>query len=109
MKRSSNTEKKLRLNTAFELLKLGYTSADAAVALTKKFGLSHRQAYRYLKEAQGIDGPVMVTSPSIPITIKMPEDVVLQLRSHAQNSGIAIGEIVAHAIVSLLDQLHGHG
>ena len=109
MTRSSNTEKTLRLNAAFELLTQGYTLADAAEVLTLKFGLSRRQAYRYLQEAQGIDGPVLVTSPSIPITIKIPEDVVIQLRSQAQTSGMTIGEIVAHAIVSFLDKLHRHG
>lgn len=48
-------------------------------------------------------------SPSIPITIKIPADVVKRLRSHAQTSGMTIGEIVGHAIVSFLDKLHRHG
>jgi predicted DNA-binding transcriptional regulator YafY len=109
MTRSSNTEKSLRLNAAFDLLAQGYTLADAADALTKKFGLSRRQAYRYLQEAQEIEGPVLVVSPSIPITIKMPEDVVIRLRSHAPTSGMTIGEIVALAIVRFLDKLHRHG
>ena len=47
--------------------------------------------------------------PSVPITLKMPEDVVKRLRSHAQASGMAIGEIVAHAVASFLDKLHRHG
>jgi predicted DNA-binding transcriptional regulator YafY len=109
MVRSSNTEKTLRLNAAFDLLAQGYTLADAAEALTKTFGLSRRQAYRYLQDAQEMDGPALAVQPSIPITIKMPEDVVKRLRSHAQASGIAIGEIVARAIVSFLDKLHRHG
>lgn len=108
MTRSSNTEKALRLNAAFDMLAQGYTLANAAEALTQKFGLSRRQAYRYLLEAQGINGPVLVTSPSIPITIKMPEDVVIQLWTYAQTSGLTMGEIVAHAIVSFLDKLHRH-
>ena len=87
----------------------GKPLAEAAEALTRKFGLSRRQAYRYLQEAQEIDAPVLVASPSIPITIKIPADVVKRLRSHAQTSGMTIGEIVAHAIVSFLDKLHRHG
>ena len=109
MTRSSNTDKTHRLNAAFHLLAQGYTLAEAAGALTQQFGLSRRQAYRYLQEAQQIDTPALVTSPSIPITIKIPADVVKRLRSHAQTSGMAIGEIVAHAIVSFLDKLHRHG
>jgi NRPS condensation-like uncharacterized protein len=51
----------------------------------------------------------LVASPSIPITIKIPADVVKRLRSHAQANGMTIGEIVAQAIVSFLDKLHRHG
>ena len=109
MTRSSNTDKTHRLNAAFNWLAQGYTLAEAAEALTQQFGLSRRQAYRYLQEAQQIDAPVSVTSPCIPITIKIPEDVVSRLRSHAQTSGMTIGEIVAQAIVSFLDKLHRHG
>jgi LDH2 family malate/lactate/ureidoglycolate dehydrogenase len=42
-------------------------------------------------------------------TIKIPADIVKRLRSHAQASGMTIGEIVAQAIVSFLDKLHRHG
>ena len=52
MARSSNTEKTKRLNAAFDLLAQGYALADAAEALAQKFGLSRRQAYRYLQDAQ---------------------------------------------------------
>jgi predicted DNA-binding transcriptional regulator YafY len=83
--------------------------AEAAEALAHQFGLSRRQAYRYLQDAQEIDAPVLVASPSVPITIKIPEDVVIRLRSHAQTSGMAIGELVAQAIISFLDKLHRHG
>ena len=56
MARSSNTEKTKRLNAAFDLLAQGYALADAAEALAQKFGLSRRQAYRYLQDAQEMDG-----------------------------------------------------
>lgn len=109
MTRSSNTERAQRLNAAFDLLARGYTLADAAAALIQQFGLSRRQAYRYLQEAQGIDGPLPISSPTVPITIKIPKDVVTQLRSYAQTSGMTIGEIVARAVLSFLDQLRRHG
>jgi predicted DNA-binding transcriptional regulator YafY len=109
MARSSNPERAQRLNAAFDLLTRGYALADAAAALTQEFGLSRRQAYRYLQEAQGIDGPVPVSSPTVPITIKVPEDVVIQLRAYAQSSGLTIGDIVARAVLSFLDKLRRHG
>ena len=109
MTRSSNTDKTLRLNAAFNLLAKGYTLAEAAETLTQQFGLSRRQAYRYLQDAQEIDTPVLVASPSIPITIKITADVVQRLRSYAKTSGMTIGEIVAQAVVNFLDKLHRHG
>ena len=109
MTRSSNTDKTHRLNAAFNLLAQGRSLAEAADALTRQFGLSRRQAYRYLREASEIEAPVLVASPSIPITVKIPADVVNRLRSHAQTSGMTIGEIVAQAVVSFLDKLHRHG
>ena len=57
----------------------------------------------------GRAGLALAVQPSVPITLKMPEDVVKRLRSHAQASGMAIGEIVAHAVASFLDKLHRHG
>lgn len=109
MVRSTNPERAQRLNGAFDLLARGYTLADAATALTKEFGLSRRQAYRYLQEAQRIDGPVPVSSPAIPITIKVPEDVVIKLRSYARSSGLSIGVIVARAVLSFLAKVRRHG
>ncbi len=109
MSRSSNPERAQRLNAAFNLLAQGSTLAEAAAALTQGFGLSRRQAYRYLQEAQGIEGPVPISSPTVPITIKIPEDVVIQLRSYAQSSGLTIGDTVARALISFLDKLRRHG
>ncbi|MDD5269513.1 MAG: hypothetical protein PHO08_20805 [Methylococcales bacterium] len=70
MTRSSNTDKTHRLNASFHLLAQGYTLAEATEALTQQFGLSRRQAYRYLQEAQQIDAPVLVSSPSVPTPSK---------------------------------------
>ena len=109
MTRSSNTDKTHRLNAAFELLAKGYTLAEAAEILAQQFVYHAGKLNRYLQDAQEIDAPVLVASPSIPITIKIPADVVSRLRSYAKTSGMTIGEIVAQAIVSFLDKLHRHG
>ena len=109
MPRSSNPERIQRLNAAFDLLARGYTLADAAAALIQEFGLSRRQAYRYLQEAQSIDGPAAITSPTIPITIKVPEAVVVQLRAYARTSGLTLGEIVAQAVLGFLEKVRRHG
>ncbi|MGH7070427.1 MAG: hypothetical protein ACREFO_10475 [Acetobacteraceae bacterium] len=98
-----------RLNAAFDLLAGGYTPPDAAAALMEGFALSHRQAQRYVEQAQKIKRPVSVPSPIIPITIKIPSDVVAELRAYAGRSGLTIGETVARAVASFLARTRRRG
>ena len=109
MARSTRTERAQRVNAAFDLLAQGYSLNEAAEALVVQFDLSLRQAYRYLQEAQSIKRPVEVCAPSIPITIKVPGDVVVKLRAYAQSSGLTIGETVARAVLRFLAQAGRRG
>jgi predicted DNA-binding transcriptional regulator YafY len=109
MTRSTDTQKAERLNAAYKLLTRGSDLADAATALSRDFGLSRRQAYRYLEEATAIGHPVPITEPSVPITLKIPGSVVRDLRSYSAASGLTLGEIVARAISTFLNATGGHG
>ena len=102
MARSTRTEKAERLNAAFDLISRGYSASEAAEVLVEQFDLSLRQAYRYLQAAQSIKRPVEVSAPTIPITIKVPSDVVVKLRAYAHASGLTIGETVARAVLRFL-------
>ncbi len=70
--------------------------------LAKEFGFSRRHAHRYLQEAQAIKCPVPIAAPSVPITVKMPEDIAAELRAHARATGTTIGDVVARAVLALL-------
>ena|ERR1700730_4727005 len=109
MTRSTDAQKAERLNAAHRLLARGTNLADAATALSREFGLSRRQAYRYLEEAEAIGHPVPVIEPSIPITLKIPGSVVRDLRSYSADSGLTLGEIVARAISTFLKATRRHG
>jgi hypothetical protein len=109
MTRSTRTEKAQRLNAAFDLIARGENLNEAAEALVEQFGLSLRQAYRYLQQAQEIKRPVQVTAPSIPITIKVPGEVVMKLRAYARASGMTIGQTVARAVLRFLAKARRHG
>lgn len=109
MTRSTYAEKARRLNAALGLLGEGQSMADAAAVLSRDFGLSRRQAYRYLHDAQAIGHPVAVTEPSVPMTLKIPESVVRELRTYAATSGITLGEIVARAVKAYLALAREHG
>ena len=104
MSRSNGTERAQRLNAAFDLLRQGHAVAQAAAMLTEEFGLSPRQAYRYLREAQAIEHPVPVATPNVAMTIKVPEDIAAKLRAHALATGLTIGDVVSHAVSALLSR-----
>lgn len=109
MTRSTRAEMVQRLNAAFDLLAQGHTLAEATVMLAGEFALSQRQASRYLQQAQGIRRPLPAAVPTIPITVKVPEDVVIKLRMHARDSGLTIGEVVARAVLRWIVQERRHG
>jgi hypothetical protein len=102
MSRSNGAEKAQRLNAAFDLLTQGHAVAQAAAMLAEEFGLSGRQAYRYLQAAQTLKRPVPVWAPSVAITIKVPEDIATKLRAHAHATGSTIGDVVSRAVSALL-------
>jgi len=109
MPRSSRTEMVQRLNAAFHLMARGHTVVDAAVELTQQFGLSRRQAYRYLQQAERMVSPVAVDEPTIPITIKLPANVAAQLRTFASARNLTIGETVARAVCAFITNVGRHG
>ncbi len=82
---------------------------EATTVLSREFGLSQRQAYRYLQAAEGLDHPVIAPAASIPITLKIPGDIVEELRAHAKVSGLTMGEIVARAVSTFLSSARKHG
>jgi len=109
MARATRSERAQRLNTAFDLIAKGYSLNEAAEVLVEQCALSLRQAYRYLQEAQRLKRPVAVCAPTIPITIKVPGEVVVKLRAYAQASGLTIGETVARALTRFLATASRHG
>jgi predicted DNA-binding transcriptional regulator YafY len=109
MTRSTHAQKAERLNAAHGLLAGGHGMAEAAAVLSRDFGLSRRQAYRYLQEAQAIGHPVAVSEASVPITLKIPVGVGRELRAYAAASGLTLGEIVARAVKAYLAAAREHG
>ncbi|MHB8887096.1 MAG: ribbon-helix-helix protein, CopG family [Methylovirgula sp.] len=79
------------------------------MTLSRNFGLSRRQAYRYLEEAQ-LDGPLSAAAEaSVTITLKMPAGLARDPRVHAMHSGMTTSEIVRRAIAVFLSATHEHG
>lgn len=109
MARSTDAQKSERLNAAHSLLARGTGTTEAVVSLSRQFGLSRRQAYRYLQEAETIAHPVPVVAPSVPITLKIPANIVSEVRAYSVISGLTLSEIVTRAITAFLTAVRGHG
>ncbi len=109
MSRSTKAEKARQLNTARSLLDRQTELSEAARSLCRKYGMSRRQAYRYLEEAAQLRHPVEVVEAAVPVTLKLPPRIVRRLRSYARRSGLTMGEIVNRALQAFLGTLRRHG
>jgi hypothetical protein len=108
MIRSTQVQKAERLRAARRLLAEEIGMAEAAMALSKTFGLSRRQAYRYLELARA-GTPAPVAENSVTITLKMPQSLVRGLRVHATKRGITTSEVIRQAIAAFLTAKRRHG
>jgi predicted DNA-binding transcriptional regulator YafY len=109
MIRSTRTQKADRLRAARRLLADGTGMAEAAVALSREFGLSRRQAYRYLELARTGRPAPPVAENSITITLKMPESLAGDLRAHASKHGLTTSEVIRRAVAAFLAAKRRHG
>jgi len=109
MPRSTKVDKAKQLNAAYRLLARNIELPEAAQRLSREFCLSRRQAYRYLEEAAQLSRPAEVVQPSVPITLKLPQRTIQQMRSYAKRSGLTVGEIVTRALAGFLSALRRHG
>jgi hypothetical protein len=109
MQRSTKADKARQLNAAYSMLQRAIALPEAMQGLAREFGLSERQAYRYLEEASHLKGPVEVSEATVPITIKLPVRTARLLRAYARSSGLTIGAIVTRALASSLGTQRRHG
>jgi predicted DNA-binding transcriptional regulator YafY len=109
MPRSTKADKARQLNVAHRLLKRNVALPDAAQRLARQFGLSLRQAYRYLEEAVELVEPVEIAEATVPVTLKLPPTMMRAVRAYARSSGLTIGVIVTRALGAFLRTLRRHG
>ena len=97
MTKSSNTERAKRVNMAFDLLKSKSVS-EAAAALSSHYGISKRQAYRYVKDAELAGKQISVPDRKIPFTVKLSENLTEKVRHYARFKGQTLSEVVTEAL-----------
>jgi len=98
-----------RLNYAREVwTEVGVLPA-AVERLMRECGVGRRQAYRDLRRARHLKGPVPIPDATIAYTVKLSRGVVRRLRAHAEATDRTISDIVSRAIVAQLRRSGGRG
>jgi hypothetical protein len=90
-----------RVNAAADLLAGGVSVVDATVALAARFGVSTRQARRYVGQA-AVTGRRQVPQSSVVFTVKLPASLAARVRERAARSDVAISALVAQALTEFL-------
>ncbi|MFD9633351.1 hypothetical protein [Streptomyces violascens] len=92
-----------RINAAVELLDAGTSVADAARTVASRYGVSVRQARRYVEQAMAA-GRVDVPEASVVFTVKVPGSLVGRVRAHARERDATISAVVSRALLEFLQR-----
>lgn len=95
-----------RVNAAAGFLARGLDLMEAARRLARRYEVSERQARRYVDKAHK-GGAVQVPSAKLVLTVKVPVDLVRQMRSRAERSGQTLSALVAQALGEFLGRRGG--
>jgi predicted DNA-binding transcriptional regulator YafY len=109
MARASDFQKAERLNLALQWLRQGLSPAHAAQKLVRTYGLSPRQAYRYVERARALEQPVPVEDVKVVFTVKLPRALVEKLHHYAESTGQRLSVIVSRALGDWLRPGGGRG
>ena len=109
MTRSTDSVRTERINMARMLLNQCSSSVQVIFELMNKYGVSKRQAYRYVQEAQKTEQELPVPEQKIVFTVKLPVSLILRVRERAQASGQSISNLTTDALERFLSSGEEHG
>jgi hypothetical protein len=107
-RRSPYAEIVERVNVARSLLEKGSSQDEALSVIMDRFGVSRRQAYRYMEEALRIKRAVPVPERKVVFTVKVPESLVSLIRHVANATGESLSIMVTQALKAFLKR-RGYG
>ena len=87
---------------AIDLLKKSGSSAETAKSLSSHYGISKRQAYRYVKMAESVGKQIPIPAKKVAFTVKLSENLTQELRQYARLQGKTLSEVVTEALDVLL-------
>lgn len=90
-----------RINAAVLLVEAEVSVVEATTALAGRWGVSRRQARRYV-DAAVTGGRVPVPEASVVFTVKVPAALAERVRAHARDRGITISAAVTRALTEFV-------
>ena len=109
MTKSSESEKTRRVNATVNLLKEEASPLKVLNQLVAAYGISQRQAYRYVQQAQTAGQPVPIPEAKMVFTVKLSRSVVKQVRHQDRREGGSISQWVERVLRRSLNPRPGHG
>jgi predicted HicB family RNase H-like nuclease len=97
------------MNATLTLLKRSASSSEVLARLVARYGLSRRQAYRYLQQAQQAPGPLPVPDEKTVFTVKLSRQLIAQVRRQARRQRCSISSWVDQALRRWLTHSKKHG
>jgi hypothetical protein len=90
-----------RVNAAADLVGTGMPAITAARTMTGRYGVSVRQARRYVEQAMAA-GRVEVPEANVVFTVKLPGSLADRVREHARQRDTTLSSVVARALSEFL-------
>lgn len=109
MAKSSKSQRAERINAALELIREHSALVKATQILMKRYGISKRQAYRYLREAKATGKLISIPETKIAFTVKLPRSLIQELRRRAALRKQPLGQMVTQALETYLFKGSGGG
>jgi hypothetical protein len=103
LRRAHADEYAVRVNRAVELLG-DRSPADAVRGLQAEFGLSERQARRYVSAALARPDGVVVPERTVVFTVRLAPSLIAGLRERALSGGVSLSATTAAAVGAYLEQ-----
>ena len=102
MSRASAAEHVQRLNMAVDLLTKNVSPQEVVSSLVRRAGVSVRQAYRYVRQAQRAPQRLPLPEAKAVFTVKLPEPLIERVRRQARQQGQPISDWVGAALQACL-------
>ena len=85
------------------------SSVQVISELMNTYGVSQRQAYRYVQEAQKAEQELPIPEQKVVFTVKLPVSLIQRIRKRAQATKQSISNLTTLALERFLSSGEDHG